>query len=164
MTGLIIRLPNADLSQIQGSTDIETLLDTAADCLRFVTEFFEAISQSAPHIYHSTLLLAPTSSMVRELYAQYIHSPMVRVVTGMPASWDSCTACIGGASPYCIDWSPCGQFIAAASEQSIDILGSGTLERVSTFGPPCDMSNFHPQSLTFSPGGHLLACSFCYKW
>ena len=112
-----------------------------------MTEFFEeVISLSVSHIYHSALLLAPPSSIIQKLYSQCIYSPMVRVVTGIPASWDSCTASIGGNPPYCIDWSPCGQFIAAGFGQSIEILDSGTLGRVSTFGPPCDMLDFFPVS------------------
>ena len=74
------------------SADISTVLNTATDCLRFVTEFFEVISQSGPHIYHSALQLAPQSSIIRKLYSKQIYSPVTRVVTGIPESWDSCTA------------------------------------------------------------------------
>jgi len=130
-----------------------------------VTEFFEVISESAPHIYSSALLLAPQSSIVRKLYSQYTGPPIARVVTGVPASWDSCTASVGSEySPLQIAWSPCGQFIAAASEQSIEIRSSDTLERVLTLELPRDLLDFDPKSLTFSPNGHLLACSFKHKW
>jgi len=67
---------------------VASLLNTATDCLHFVTKFFEVISQSAPHIYHSALLLAPQSSIVRKLYSQEINSIVRRVVTGVPSSWD----------------------------------------------------------------------------
>ncbi|KAF9784631.1 hypothetical protein BJ322DRAFT_1195634, partial [Thelephora terrestris] len=70
--------------------DFQPLFDTAKDCLRFLTEFFEVIRQSAPHIYHSALPLAPASSIIRKLYGQQISS-VARVVTGISTSWDSCT-------------------------------------------------------------------------
>ena len=68
--------------------DVTSLLNTATDCLYFVTSFFEVISQSAPHIYHSALLLAPQSSIIQKLYGQETHSMVKRIVTGAPSSWD----------------------------------------------------------------------------
>ena len=48
-------------------------LDLAEDCFRFVTGYFEIISASSPHIYHSALVAAPKDSIVRKLYES--HSP-----------------------------------------------------------------------------------------
>ena len=146
-------------SQIQASADANTLLDTTADCLRFVTEFFEIISQSASHIYHSALVLAPQSSIVWKLYHQQIDS-VARVVTGVAASWDSCIAAIGTTSkvPHAT-WSPCGQFIAAGLKSTIEVRDSNTLERVSVLKPP-GYVNTMPGFITFSPNGQLLACSY----
>ena len=147
--------------QIQGSFNIKTLLDTAADCLRFVTEFFEVISQSAPHIYHSALFLTPRSSIVWKLYGQHICSPMLKVITGMPALWDSCTASVGATMGVGhVVWSPYGQFIAVDIEEIIEVRDSSTLERVSVFKPPGPLSDHIPRSLAFSPNGCLLACHY----
>ena len=139
--------------------DVNSLLKTATDCLRFVTEFFEVISQSAPHIYHSALLLTPQSSIVRELYGQKISSPVRRVVTGVPTSWDSCTASTGVETKDChAIWSPCGEFIAASAVDGIEIRDPNTLERLSVLR----LYNTHGtvKSLAFSPSGHLLACTY----
>ena len=84
------------------------------------------------------------------------------MATGIPASWDSCTASIGGGSPHCFVWSPCGQFIAAGFGTSVRVLNSTTLGRVSTLLPPFGQDSFNAKSLAFSPDGHLLACSFGY--
>ncbi|KAF9649802.1 hypothetical protein BDM02DRAFT_3094169, partial [Thelephora ganbajun] len=46
----------------------EGLLDTARDYSQFVRTFFEPISVSATHIYHSALELSPFSSIVRKRY------------------------------------------------------------------------------------------------
>ena len=149
-------------SQIQTPTNTNILLETAADCLRFVTEFFEVISQSAPHIYHSALQLIPQSSIVWKLYGQQIYS-LARVVTGMPTSWDSCTAIVGTAETgFDAVWSPCGQFIATTFWNTIQVWDSDTLEKVSVFKPPSSLRNAHPILPIFSPDGYLLACSYIY--
>jgi len=147
-------------SQIQVSADAKILLDTTADCLHFVTEFFEVISQSAPHIYHSALLLAPRSSIVQRLYSQQIDS-IARVVTGMAASWDSCTASVGTIKGIsCAVWSPCGQFIAAGFGNTIEVWDSSTLEKVSVLKSPSSLLDASLGFIDFLPNGHLLACSY----
>ena len=143
------------VGQIQASIDINTLLNTAKDCLHFVTEFFEVISKSVPHIYHSALQLAPQSSIVRKLYH---HSSGARVVTGIPVKWDLCAA----SATVKINfngtvWSPCGQFIVASCERTVQVLDSNTLERVFSLEPPSDLFDYTPGCLALSPDGHLLA-------
>ena len=149
-------------SQIQVSVNVDPLLNTTADCLRFVTEFFDVISQSAPHIYHSALLLAPKSSVVQKLYGQLTCSPAVRIVTGIPESWDSCSATLEtiGVIRQTV-WSPCGKF--AVIFHRVDTVGvwdSTTLERVSDLRPPAMPVKATPLSLTCSHDGHLLACAY----
>ena len=148
-------------NQVQLSINVNTLLDTTADCLRFVTEFYEVISQSVPHIYHSALQLVPKSSIIQKLYGQEIYSHVARVVTGIPASWDSCVASIGTIEQIGhVAWSPCGRFIAATSGNVIQVMGSSTLQIVSTLKPPSHLLSPSDHLLTFSPDGHLLACSY----
>ena len=149
-------------SQIQVSIDVDPLLDIAADCLQFVTEFFEVISLSGSHIYHSALLLAPSSSMVRKLYGKMIRSPVSKIVTGIPTSWDSCTASAGATTSgvgHAV-WSPCGQFVAVGLRIAIEIRDSNTLERLSNLNPPGGLIKSIPHSLAFSPNGRLLACIY----
>jgi len=144
--------------QVQAFNDVNPLLATATDCLRFVTEFFEVISLSAPHIYHSALQLAPHSSMIHELYGQQIQSLTSRVVTGIPTSWDSCTASAGAASEVChAVWSPCGQFVVVGLESVVEVRDSNTLEKLYIPKPPHGII-YLPHSLAFSPDGCLLAC------
>lgn len=148
-------------SQIQVPVDTNILLDTTTDCLHFVTEFFEAISQSAPHIYHSALQLVPQSSIVRKLYSPQAYFPATKVVTGIPASWDLCTASTGAKHRVqYATWSPCGQFIVASFGSTIQVQDSTTLERVSVLKSPTALSDYDPNYLTFSPDGHLLACYY----
>src|SRR5882757_985430 len=113
-------------SQIQVPVDSNPLLDMTADCLRFVTQFFDVIRQSAPHVYHSALLLAPQSSVVRKLYGNQISSA-ARVVNGIPSSWDSRAVTYKTTNEVsCVAWSQCGQFIALSSD-SVEIRDSTTL-------------------------------------
>ena len=144
--------------QIRASVDDNTPLDTAIDCLRFVTEFFEVISQSAPHIYHSALQLVPRSSMFCELYGGQTHSPIPWVVAGVPTLWDSCTASVRITSGvHHVIWSPCGQFVAAGLENVIEVRDSNTLERLYTLKSPHGTA-CPTRSLVFSPDGRMLAC------
>ena len=147
------------LNQIEVSVDGNSLLNTATDCLRFVTEFFEVISQSAPHIYHSALQLVPRSSTIWERYSQQIGSPMARVITGIPTSWDSCIASAGvKAEDNQAVWSPCGKSIAVGSVGGIEIRDSNTLERLSALR--LRDTGAIVRSLAFSPNGCLLACIY----
>jgi len=143
--------------------DIYILLSTITDCLRFVTGFFEVISQSAPHIYHSALQLSPKLSIVQKLYGQHISSPVARVMTGVSALWDSCMASVGAvAGVSCAAWSPCGQSIVADFGGTIQVQDSTTLERTAGFKPPSYISQggYSPAFLTFSPDGCMVACSY----
>ena len=71
-------------NQIQASFNINTLLDTATDCLRFVTEFFEVISQSAPHIYHCTLSYPPFINCLETVW------PIHLLPNTKGHNWDAC--------------------------------------------------------------------------
>jgi len=159
LRGLLILTP----SQIQESIDVKPLLDTAIDCLYFVTEFFEVIRQSGPHIYHSALQLTSPSSMVRKLYIQQIYSPVSNVVAGVTDSEDSCTASVQMGRP-CGVWSPCGRFIAVYMEEpdfsTVEIRDPNTLEMVSALESPSSGYGDRCNSAVFSSDGHLLACSY----
>ena len=144
--------------QIKPFVDAGSLPDTAVDFLRFVTEFFDVIRQSGPHIYHSALLLTPQSLVVRKLYSHQIRSPVSKVVNGIPTSWDSCTASAGANYEVLhAAWSPCGRFIAASSKGVIQIRDSNTLEGLSVFNPPRKKYLPSFEFLAFSPDGRLLA-------
>ena len=128
-----------------------------------MTEFFEVISESAPHIYHSALPLVPASSIIRKLYGQYISSA-AKVVTGsISASWDSCTTIAGTTletEPCYAILSPCGQFITAGLESGdIEARDSTTLEILYTLRPP-HLEILCPDLLAFSPDGYLLVCAY----
>ena len=120
-------------------------------------KYFEVIKASASHIYHSALVSAPKKSIVRELYKSLIH-PFVRVVHGLPASWDSniaTTMC-----PYQIGlavWSTCNRFIATSWGGSVAVLDSATLQRLHTLEFPRGLSTY-PRNLVFSPDSRILTC------
>ena len=112
------------------------LLDTARDCLHFVTTFFDPISVSAAHIYHSALELSPLSSIVRRLYYHRWCNRFPRVVTGIADQWDH-SITISGASHYMsCTWSPCGRFVAATSGRGVDIRDALSSELVFTITEP----------------------------
>ncbi|KAF9645891.1 hypothetical protein BDM02DRAFT_3201102 [Thelephora ganbajun] len=64
-------------------------VDLVNDCFRFVMKFFEVISASSPHIYHSALPLCPRQSMVWNLYSPYA-CPLTRIARGIPRGVKCC--------------------------------------------------------------------------
>ena len=139
------------------ASGIEDLLDTARDCFRFVTKFFEPINVSAVHIYHSALELSPFSSIVRKLYYHWRGTSFPRVVAGTPDAWDECIHLNGEAYYHSYTWSPCGRFIAARALETVDIRDPLSSELLSTLTQP---NAENTGQLTYSPDGHSLA-SLC---
>ena len=132
------------------------LFDLANDCFQFVLGFFDVISTSAPHIYHSALLLCPKKSIVRTLYGPQVR-PMARVVWGIPASWDPSIANVRFRGRICATaWSPCSRFIAAVQDNNIVILDAVTFEKIHTMHFPYGGGPSSSAHITFSSGGHLL--------
>ncbi|KAF9642676.1 hypothetical protein BDM02DRAFT_1974356 [Thelephora ganbajun] len=129
-------------------------LDLAIDCFRFVMGFFEIISTSCPHIYHSALPLSPRKSIVRGLYEPHAR-PLARVVCGLSNSWESSIATMGFPSSIEIAvWSPCSRFIAISWRElqtTIAILDAVTLERITTLESPLGT-----RQLIFSPNARLI--------
>jgi len=132
----------------------DQLVDTARDCLYFVTNFFEPISVSATHIYHSALELSPRSSMIRKLHYHRRLARFPRVEIGIQDSWDPSIAISTDSSRE--SWSPCGQFIAIQTGGAVKIRDVLTLEVVSTFQLATDRFFEFPPS--YSPDGRFLAC------
>ena len=137
------------------------MLDFANDCSRFVTGYFEIISASSPHIYHSALVLAPKKSAVRELYGSQVN-PFVRVVHGALVSWDTHTAAMMCHSKITrAVWSPCDRFIAVTYEgiMTVDVLDSATLQRLQTLESTDYRTPTELKVLAFSPDSRTLTCS-----
>ena len=133
-------------------------LDLVEDCLRFVAGYFEIISASSAHIYHSALVLAPKESIVRQIYASHAR-PFARVVRGAPTSWDPNTAAASRPSEIRLAvWSPCSRFIAIAwgDIPTIDVLDSVTLQRLQSFRTSLNGYLACDPLLAFSPDGHIL--------
>ena len=115
--------------------------------------FFEVISTSAPHIYHSALPLSPQTSVVHKLHKLYAH-PLVRVIQGMSISWEQVVATVfhrGLVSR--VAWSPCKRYIAVSRSNpaTIEILDAVTLEQLQTF-----KAQHEDGWLSFSPGSRSL--------
>ena len=139
-----------------------------------MTKFFEPISTSAVHIYHSALELSPLSSIVRRLYYHKWHTPFPTVLVGAPDSWDHSLA-YSNVQSKCnsYTWSPCGQFIAVETEEGVEIHDPLTFELFSTlqhtkctlkpteaifqFVVPSHPALEHTSTPAYSPDGHSIA-------
>ena len=140
------------------------MLDLADDCSRFVIGYFEIISASSPHIYHSALVLTPKTSIIRKLYESHAR-PFTRVVHGMPESWDSSNAV--AVCPFKIKlavWSSCNRFIAVSPKDfmTVNVLDSATLQQLQSFNFPSGEESVEPESLVFSPESRMVTCFSCH--
>ena len=63
------------------------------DSQHLILEYFDMIYDSPSHIYHSALPFSPSSSWLRECYKSE-YAPQVKVVTGLPTEWDTCSRTI----------------------------------------------------------------------
>ena len=147
--------PNSDLilTQVSGGGQ---LLEMARDYFHFVTKFFEVISISATHIYHSALELSPPSSIVRRLYYHQRLTLVPRVVAGTPDAWDQSITISGRDYDYIsCTWSPCGRFVAVQTQEAVEIRDPLAFELLSTFAKP---SGCLIGGLAYSPDGRSLAC------
>ena len=113
----------------------EELLNTVRDYFYFVTRFFELISVSATHIYHTALELSPLSSIIRRLYYHWRHTPSPRVMVGNQDSWDPWLAASGEYDHSLCTWSPCGRFAAAWNGEGVEIRDPLSFELLSTLMP-----------------------------
>ena len=132
----------------------EELLETARDCFRFITKFFEPINVSAVHIYHSALELSPLSSIVRRLYYHRRQSPFQRVAAGIPDAWEEIIYLHSLSDYDTYTWSPCGRFVAVSALQTVDIQDPLSSELLFTLTPP---DTHCTGQLSYSPDGHSLA-------
>ncbi|KAF9646207.1 hypothetical protein BDM02DRAFT_3198480, partial [Thelephora ganbajun] len=139
-------------------------VELANDCLRFVTWFFQAIEESAAHVYHSALLLSPQTSMVRKLYGPHVN-PLTRIVHGLPDSWDPATVTMEMVCSFgrVAAWSPCGRFIAISNDGfsndglfddglRIEIVDAATFKRLTILEFPEGQT----RKLVFSPDSRFL--------
>ena len=130
-----------------------------------MTGYFEIISASSTHIYHSALVFAPKTSIVRKLYEAHAH-PFVRVVHGASTLWDSNIAAT--TLPSTISravWSQCSRLIAITrgDTMTVDVLDSSTLQRLQTLEfAQLQRTLPHSMALVFSPDGRMLTC-FSYN-
>ena len=119
-------------------------------------KFFEVISLSAPHIYHSALPLAPQTSIIHKLYKQYTR-PLPRVVRGLPSSWDpTAVTSYSDITPYDAIWSPHDRVIAIVDKISVVILDAATLSQLYTFAITSKYLYNECWRPSFSPDGHCL--------
>jgi WD domain, G-beta repeat len=115
-SSLLIKHPNRDLS---------LLID---DCERFVLRSFDAVKQSAMHIYHSALPWTPTSSPTRQLYECKLMTK-TKLVNAVSPTWDACIRIIPvavGERIEAVVFSPSGALIAAHEECCVQVFDAMT--------------------------------------
>jgi WD40 repeat protein len=145
-------LLNSVLTLIQAGVSCEW----AHDSWCFLLESFDTIHNSPSQIYHSALLLSPSSSWVRKCYSAEL-SQAVKVVKGLPAGWAACSRTVTVDSDL---WAlGCWKDIIAVGLRSGDII---TLDVVT--GSQVAVLSEHTDrvtSVTFSLDGTSLVSGSC---
>ena len=92
------------------------------DALRFISAFIVPISESAPHIYLSTLPFSPERSLVADKFCSRFPNTL-KVIEGRPVQWPMTifTAEHHNDSVECIVFSPDGKTFASISRRAIYI-------------------------------------------
>jgi WD40 repeat protein len=123
----------------------------AHDSQCFLLEFFDTIYNSPSQIYHSALLLSPSSSWVHKCYSAEL-SQVIKVVKGLPAGWATCSRTVTlGSEPQALG---CWKDTIAVGLASGDII---TLDVVT--GSQLAVLSGHidwVRSITFSSDGTSL--------
>ncbi|KAF9642781.1 hypothetical protein BDM02DRAFT_3124172 [Thelephora ganbajun] len=135
----------------------DELLDTARDYSHFVATFFEPISVSATHIYHSALELSPLSSVVWGRYCCQRHISFPRVTVGTEESWEESIIIPSKGNHFSHTWSPCGRFIATQSRKAVEIRDPLSLELLSTLKLTKPIPRGDKSLLCYSTDGRSIA-------
>ncbi|EIW78261.1 TolB C-terminal domain-containing protein [Coniophora puteana RWD-64-598 SS2] len=119
---------------------------------KLILEFFDCISVSALHVYHSALPFVPTTTRLRAVYGLALQAANVEVEEGLDTEWDFCHRTIECLRAKAVSVSPDGEWAAVASEQGVLIwdMTTGLLITTVSQTPVC-------KTLAFSPDGRFLA-------
>ncbi|KZP12187.1 WD40 repeat-like protein [Athelia psychrophila] len=92
------------------------VLKLIEDAERLVLEFFDPITESAMHLYHSALPFLPTTTHLRRVYAHEIVG-VISVQCGLQKTWGKLIRVIRTTGPVrAINFSPDATFIASRSD------------------------------------------------
>jgi WD40 repeat protein len=130
----------------------EPLLQFLTDAKRFVSFFWEAIDQSAPHVYLSALALAPEESKIAEKFSHKFPQ-LVTITRGRMKQWPNTIAVLEGYTKQVnsVAFSPNGKRIVSGSiDKTVCIWDAGT---GAALREPLQGHSKLVTSVAFSPDG-----------
>ncbi|KAJ6559801.1 WD40-repeat-containing domain protein, partial [Mycena capillaripes] len=128
------------------------LLEFAIDAKRFVSFFWEAISQSAPHIYLSALAMAPEESKITERFL-YEFPQLLTITRGKMKHWPTAIAVLEGHMNWItsVAVSPDGKRIGSGSTDNTVRIWDA--ETGAALKEPLEGHTNSVNSVAFSPNG-----------
>ena len=137
------------------------LITILGDAERFVLRFFEPISQSAQHVYHSALPFTPRATLLALKYADDLQST-VRVKGSVEENWNPCLQVLSpktgskrhGAGSLAL--SADGQWLFVATDDVLEMMHIVTGARQHTFKLGGSDSTIY--CIALSPDNSYVAC------
>ena len=127
------------------------------DAQNFVLKYFDAIQQSALHLYHSALPFCPTTSLLRQ-HHQNLLTEEVHVKLGLDEDWETTFRTIKTKSSRLssVIFSQDGSLIATSGDHSIQIFHAATGTCLATMV----LSHLSPKAIAFSGDNIYLLSSW----
>ncbi|KAJ6528815.1 WD40-repeat-containing domain protein, partial [Mycena capillaripes] len=137
---------------IDWANESKPLLEFVTDAKRFVSFFWDAINQSAPHIYLSALAWAPEESKIIERFS-YEFPQLVSITKGRMKQWPSTIAVLEGhtSSVNSVAISRNGKRIVSGSNDSTVCIWDA--ETGAALSEPLKGHTSSVHSVAFSPDG-----------
>ena len=130
------------------------------DAQNFVLKYFDAIQESALHLYHSALPFCPTKSLLRQHHQNFL-TEEVHVKLGLDEDWETTFRTIKTKSSKLssVIFAQDGSLIATSGDHSIQIFHAATGACLATMV----LSGLSPKAIAFSGDNIYLLSSWSDK-
>jgi len=127
------------------------------DAQNFVLKYFDAIQESALHLYHSALPFCPTKSFLRQHHRNLL-TEEVHVKLGLDEDWETTFRTIKTKSSKLssVIFAQDGSLIATSGDHSVQIFHAATGACLATMV----LSGLHPKAIAFSGDNIYLLSSW----
>jgi WD40 repeat protein len=134
------------------------LMELMNDAKRFTLQYFDAINESALHVYYSALLFTPRDTLLRKTYQHELGDAFITVSRGLDERWSPCSRVIQLKSIVkSVAFSPDGSHcVSASDDDGVKLWSTMTGLNVASFVG----NGRHPRLVMFTPDGVHIAAGY----